>query len=380
MFVNPSHKDFFTSNTYYLVSYGGAGSGKSYSAMQKEIVRALQTKEKTLFLRKVARTLRHSVYSLILQIMHDVGFVKGLHYETNKTDMTIHFLSSGSEFVFQGLDDVEKLKSITGITRILIEEASEVTQEDFNQVDLRLRGDHLVAPQVTLLLNPINVNHWIKKRFVDSVAENVEVYKTTYKDNTRLDEAYKKKLESLKDTDEDFYKVYCLGEWGNPTKDLIFTNYSVISDANFKNIRTPSFFGLDFGFVHPTALVELKYYEGQVYADLVYYREKAYTENLLEDMKRRGIRKSSEIYADHAYPSEISKIRNAGYSVFKANKSVNDGILFCKGLKINITSSSQEWLREREGYKYKVKSSGEVLDEPVKFNDDAMDATRYGDK
>ena len=265
MFVNESHKEFFLNSSYYIISYGGAGSGKSYSAIQKEIIKALQAKHKTLFLRKVARTLKLSVYELILEVLSSLELVEGEDFTTNKTSLSFLFTSTGSSFVMEGLDNVEKLKSISGITRILIEEASEIEEADFNQVDLRLRGDNLEDPQITLLLNPISVNHWIKKRLIDKPSEKVSVFHSTYLDNSRLDAAYGEKLNALKEEDVDYYNIYCLGLWGNPTKRLIFTKFSVITEREFNAIPAELFAGLDFGFVHATAFLLLKYYEGKVY-------------------------------------------------------------------------------------------------------------------
>ena len=125
--------------------------------------------------------------------------------------------ANGNSVIFKGLDDTEKLKSITfpkgELTDIWIEEASEVQEEDFNQLDVRLRGKG-THKQIVLTFNPVSVLHWLKLRFFDRKDPRAVVLKSTYKDNNFLDEDYKATLEGYKETDPYYYSVYCLGEWG----------------------------------------------------------------------------------------------------------------------------------------------------------------------
>jgi len=117
------------SDKRFVINYGGSGSGKSYTQTQHEIIRCLQKKEKLLVIRKVASTLKDSVISLFTTILNQWGLVD--YYTENKATQFIKFVN-GSEILFKGMDDPEKIKSIAGITRIWIEEASELTQQDFS--------------------------------------------------------------------------------------------------------------------------------------------------------------------------------------------------------------------------------------------------------
>ena len=110
-----------------------------------------------------------------------------------------------------GLDDVEKLKSIANINRIWVEEASEVSENDFNQLDLRMRGQSEIGYQMTLTFNPISELHWLKRKFFDIGVEEAYTSKTTHKDNPFVDEAYKRKLERLKEEDYQYYRIYAMG-------------------------------------------------------------------------------------------------------------------------------------------------------------------------
>lgn len=200
----------------YLVFYGGAGSGKSYTLGQFIIYHIVERKKfNLLVVRNTGKSNRDSTFALLKQII--IKWKLSKYFKINESDLRIKCLFNDNEVIFAGLDDVEKLKSITfsqgELTDIWIEEASEIQESDFNQLDVRLRGKG-TRKQIMLSFNPIDINHWLKKRFFDKKDENVCIVHSTYKDNDFLDEDYKKLLESYKDTDEYYYNVYCLGQWG----------------------------------------------------------------------------------------------------------------------------------------------------------------------
>ena len=202
----------FADTHRYLVLKGGGGSGKSIFAGRKVLERAVaEPGHRFLVCRKVARTLRESCFKQLLGQLAE--FYPDSGYKPNKSDMTISF-PNGSEILFAGLDDVEKLKSIYNITGIWIEEASELLESDFNQLDIRLRGKTREYQQIILTFNPISMQHWLKKRFFDRRDPRARVHESNYKDNRFLDDAAIRTLESFRETDEYYYQVYCLGMWG----------------------------------------------------------------------------------------------------------------------------------------------------------------------
>ena len=209
---NEAFLPLFFDESRYLVLCGGGGSGKSIFAGRKVLERVTTEKgHRWLVCRKVARTLRDSCFA---QLRGQLGE----HYpkagaKVNVSDMRITF-PNGSEILFAGLDDVEKLKSIYDITGIWVEEASEITEGDFNQLDIRLRTDFPYYLQMILSFNPISITHWLKKRFFDKTDERARTHRSTYKDNRFLTEEAVRTLEAFKDADPYYYQVYCLGEWG----------------------------------------------------------------------------------------------------------------------------------------------------------------------
>lgn len=171
--------------------------------------------------RKVGRTLRESCFAQLRGQLSD-------HYPdcgavVYRGDMRIVF-PNGSEILFAGLDDVEKLKSIFDITGIWIEEASELLEGDFNQLDIRLRTAFPYYLQIVLSFNPISITHWLKKKFFDfdikdseireATIRRTRVHESTYKDNRFLEKEAIRTLEAFKGTDPYYYMVYCLGQWG----------------------------------------------------------------------------------------------------------------------------------------------------------------------
>ena len=208
--TNPVYSPYFKDQSRILIFYGGAGSGKSVFVSSKILRRVCEEEgHKILVIRKVANTLKDSVYAELLSRIEEWGLYK--HVVVNKTEKTFTF-DNGNIIMCKGLDEPEKIKSIEGITSIWIEEATELKEDDFDQLMLRVRGEKKNYVQFILSFNPIDENHWIKKRLIDS--GDATFVHTTYKDNVFLDDDYVNSLNSLKDTNSLYYQIYCLGEWG----------------------------------------------------------------------------------------------------------------------------------------------------------------------
>lgn len=223
---NLSHKPFFEDKSRWLISYGGAGSAKSYSTAQKILLDRIiqEDKHRYLIVRKVAKTLRVSVFQLFKDLI--VGLDEYDNFKINKSDMTIEYIPNGSMLLFFGLDDIEKLKSIQGITGIWIEEASECEQGDILELNRRLRGHTDYYKQIILTFNPISHLHWLKSHFFDNDANKASIYKTTYLDNSFIDDEYKQEIEDIKNYDIQQYNIYALGEWGVLNTNIVYHNYS----------------------------------------------------------------------------------------------------------------------------------------------------------
>lgn len=211
---NDIYLPYLDNDDRYLIFFGGGSSGKSYYIAQRYIYKLIQPKKcNLLVVRQTADTNRRSTFPLLKQVRSAWNLEK--YFKINESDMRIKCTLTGNEVAFAGLDDVEKIKSITfengELTDIWVEEATECNEADINQLKVRLRGG-TSKKQMVLSFNPINIQHWIKRHFIDSGLATVCF--STYKDNKFLSADDKKALEDLKYTDEYTYNVYCLGQWG----------------------------------------------------------------------------------------------------------------------------------------------------------------------
>jgi phage terminase large subunit len=211
---NDVYLPYLDNEDRYLIFYGGGSSGKSYFIAQRYIYKLLRKSRcNLLVVRQTGDTNRKSTFPLFKQVISNWNL--GDHFKINESDMRIVCKLNGNEIAFAGLDDVEKIKSITfasgELTDEWVEEATETQEGDINQLKVRLRGGKS-KKQMVLSFNPINIQHWIKKHFIDSGLATVCF--STYKDNKFLTDDDRKALEDLKYSDEYTYDVYCLGKWG----------------------------------------------------------------------------------------------------------------------------------------------------------------------
>lgn len=209
---NDVYLPFLDNDDRYLIFYGGGSSGKSYFIVQMWLYRCLTRKMNLLVVRQTGKSNRDSTFALFVQVIKEWNLSS--LFSINKSNLRIK-CTNGNEIIFMGLDDTEKIKSTTfengELTNEWLEEATEMQEEDVQQLKIRMRGG-TSKKQMVLSFNPINISHWIKKHFIDSGLATV--VHTTYKDNKFLTDEDRKVLESFKDTDPYYYQVYGLGQWG----------------------------------------------------------------------------------------------------------------------------------------------------------------------
>lgn len=238
---NECYLPYLNNDDRYLGFWGGGSSGKSYFIVQRYLYKILNKKMNLLVIRQTGNTNRNSTFALFKQVINKWNLTK--YFKINESDLRIKCILNGNEIIFSGLDDAEKLKSVTfssgELTDIWVEEITECKEEDINQLKVRLRGGKS-KKQIVFSFNPISINHWIKKHFIDS--KSATILHTTYKDNKFLTVEDKQVLEAFKETDPYYYQVYCLGQWGVLGK-TVFDAQKVnerISEVN-KPIKTGFF-------------------------------------------------------------------------------------------------------------------------------------------
>lgn len=233
--IKQNHNKLFTgvftavrrAKTRYVVVYGGSGSSKSYSVHQNELIDLLVRDEgDTLVIRKYGADLRESCFKLFKNLIDAYNLRPFFKCTYSGDNRRITLKNTGHSLVFKGIDDPEKLKSIVGIKRIIIEEASQLTFDDFLELNRRARG--MEGIQIIFILNPISENHWIKTNFCDEPGayyNETTVLRFTYRDNCNaLGESFLtasdiRELERLKDINENQYRIYVEAQWGVDNKE-----------------------------------------------------------------------------------------------------------------------------------------------------------------
>lgn len=363
------------------VYMGGAGSGKSYGATQKVLLKAiLLQNRKILFVRKFQSTIRHSIFALVVKQLKELKIYNYCKVRYSSLEIEI---PNGSTFIFKGLDDSEKIKSIEGVSDIVIEEATEITEEDYLQLNLRLRAEALHL-QIFLMFNPVSKKNWVYKYFFENEPpKNCKIIKTTYLDNRFLSDEYRLELENLKNRNPAYYRIYCLGEFATLDK-LVFPIHEdrIIPKEEVKGLEL--WCGLDFGYINdPSALVwgYIDTKKRVIYVVGEYVEQGLMNDEIARIIIDLGLKKE-RIYADCAERKSIDEIKRYGIRIEPTEKgkdSIIHGIQWIHQYKLVIDVRCIKVIEELENYTWKKdKQTNEYYNEPVDTYNHTIDAIRYG--
>lgn len=344
-----------------ICNEGGSRSSKSYSVVQLLIHIAINNPNTRISM--VSHSLPHikrGVYRDFKGIMEqwNIWDEKDFRY----TDF-IYTFKNGSYIELFGLEDPDKAK---GPARdiLFVNEANLISKALFDQLLIRTTG------QVFLDWNPADFISWVYE-----VADNPKnkCIHSTYRNNiSNLSDSQIRNIEQYKDLPDDFmWKVYGLGERGS-AKEIIYTQWNQYDEAPDGDV----FYGLDFGYVHPAALVKVTHHEGQNYFEEIVYQSGLTLSDLSRLIKEK-LPERATIYADAAEPKSIEELYRQGFNIKPAQKDVWAGIVKMKSYPINLHYNSKNLRREFMSYKWKKDKNDNVIEEPVKANDDLMDACRY---
>lgn len=369
------------------VWYGGASSGKSHGVVQKVVLKSLlnwRYPRKVLWLRKVDRTLKDSIFADVLDCLSRWQLLALC--KVNNSDRTIT-LPNKAVFLFKGMDDPEKIKSIKGLSDVVMEEASEFTLDDFTQLTLRLREPKHKNRQLFVMFNPVSKVNWTYKQWFDPQAEidtnRVAVHHSTYKDNRFLDEENIRTIENLKKTNPAYYKIYTLGEFATLDK-LVFPVFQKQRLHATDLVDIPSYFGLDFGFVNdPSAFVHVKVDQKtkRLYVLEEYTKKGLLNNEIARVIKQMGYSKEV-ITADAAEQKSIAELKRDGIERVRPAKkgpdSVIQGISFLQQYELVVNDRCVKLIEELENYTYqKDKATNEYINKPVDSYNHCIDAIRY---
>lgn len=342
-----------------IVHQGGTRSGKTYSIQDLLIGICYRT---NLAISVCSVSLPHLKKGAMRdwrEIMENKG-----GYNPNAHHMTdqLYRYPLGSYMEFFSVDDSKRVRG-PGRDILHINEANLLTLETYRQLAIRTRKT------IIMDYNPADEFSWIYDEVLPR--KDCKFIQTTYLDNPFLSKEQRAEIEHLKTIDENFWRVYGLGERGT-AQETIYHKYELYDQAPEED----HCFGLDFGFNHPNALVKVTYHDGKLFLEQKFYQSHTTATDLIAAIK--PIVGHKYVYCDSARPEIIEEMMRAGISAYPADKSVKEGIDFVRSNRIFIHRESMDLQKEIRSYKWKKRPTGETLDEPVKAFDDLLDAARYG--
>ena len=365
--INPKYQAIGNDTRYYVIT-GGRASGKSFSVNIMLVLLTYEANHTILFTRY---TLTSAYVSIIPEFIEKIELLDKFD-DFHITKDEIINIRSGSKIVFKGIktssgDQTANLKSITGVTTWVLDEAEELTDEEtFDKIDLTIR-ETKNQNRIILILNPTTKEHWIYKRFfedkgiqegINTSKDNTSYIHTTYQDNLKnLSESFLKQIEELKIRRPLKYKHAIMGGWLNKAEGVIFNNWKI---GEFKKIGV-SVFGQDYGFSNdPTTLIETNIDTSNklIYLRECYYLPSLTTSEITRLNKQHA--KDSLIVADSAEPRLISEIRAKGCNVkpsVKGQGSVTYGISLLQDYDLVISEDSINLVKELNNYSWLEKKS-----------------------
>ena len=361
--TNVVYEHLLDSDKRITVEQGGTRSGKTYNILLW-IITAFSPNNKG----KVVTICRKSFPSLRASVMRDFFEIlrgMGMYREDYHNKSSNEYWLNGNLIEFISLDQPQKIR---GRKRdvLYLNEANELFFEDWQQLIFRTKG------KVILDYNPSDAFHWIYERIIPR--EDCDFYQTTYKDNPFLEGAIVSEIERLRHTDEDYWRIYGLGERGS-SRATIFQYTTGEQQGNLVA------YGLDFGFTNdPTSLVKVT-----KQGDSLHFKEMIHSTGLTnpdisDKLASLGLTRRDEIWADSAEPKSIEELHRMGWNVkptAKGKDSIMAGIDILKRHKLVVTSDSPNIIKELQNYKWQEDKNGNLLNRPVDKYNHAIDAIRY---
>lgn len=362
--TNVVFRHLVNSDKKIIVEQGGTRSGKTYNILLWILLHyCKENTDKTI---TIVRKTFPAVRGTVMRDFFDILKNNGLYFEELHLRSTHEYFVNGNRIEFISLDQPTKIR---GRKRdlLFINEANELTFEDWQQLIFR------TTERIIIDFNPSEEFHWIYDRVL--TREDVDFYQTTYKDNPFLNSVVVEEIERLKDIDENYWRVYGLGERGK-SRSLVF-NFTTIKDIpqSAKLIAK----GLDFGYTNdPTALVETYIDGDNMYVNELLYRTGMTNQDIAKEFQKINIDRRDEVFADSAEPKSIEEIYRMGWNIKPTLKgSVNIGIDMIRRYKLHITEASINLIKELRNYKYIEDKNGQLTNKPVDAFNHGLDALRY---
>lgn len=385
----------FKSKARYIHIWGGRGRGGSFTATQYALQLITSTDYfRGYFMREVFNDIRDSLWRDFKDRIEENETINEIDFAFNDSQMTVTYIPTGNTIISKGFkkssgNRTAKLKSLAGATHVFIEEAEENDEISFRQLDDSLRTTK-AETKIVMVFNPPNKSHWIIKKWYNLIesehtgyfmaipksdAKNLLSIHSTYKANEiNLNDSFVSNLVEYQSKDPDYYYTMVKGLITEGVKGRIYRNWQII---NQMPNTYQKFYGLDFGFNDPVALVEVEMHNKEIYCRQLIYQSGMTNREISDRMKSLGV--SGKIIADSAEPKSILELQRMGWDVSPAVKgpdSVKTGIKYLKEFTVHLTHESADFWTEYENYRWALNANKEPTEQPQDGYDHLMDALR----
>ena len=391
------YKPLFTTKSRYIHLWGGRGRGGSFTAMQYFLHLITQPEYfRGYIMRSIYHDIRESLWRDFKDRIDEAGIAD--QFILNESTMSATHLPTGNILLSKGFKkssgkQTAKLKSIAGATHVAIEEAEEVEEAEFMQLDDSLRT---VKGQIQIIqiFNPPHKRHWIWKRWYNLIdtpetdEEGAKYYRAEPKTGQNLLSIFSTYLDNYQNLNESFIAnlLRYTGEYlMTVVKGLISEGVRGRIYTKWLPVKTMpglynKFYGLDFGFNDPMALVECERHNMNLWVKEMVYKSGMTIPMLSDRMNALGISKRAKIYADSAEPGDIEELKKLGWNVIPVKKfqgSVLAGIRFVKKYQVYYTEDSPNIINESQEYSWELDRDKLPTDQPKDKHNHGMDAIRY---
>ena len=389
--VNDTFFELFGAPSRYKVAYGGRRSGKSYFVSQALCLQAMQHVRKVLCIRKFGTSVRYSTWPRIQEALESLCILSRSNVHIGDREIR---LPNGSVFMFSGIDMPEKLKSAEGVTDVWMEEATELSELDFDTIDAGLSTQCDPPLSIWMTFNPIpsiaGARHWLQRRFVDKVPHemskvatqgNVSIMRSWYLDNVHCPKATIDLLNSYKEDNPDLYRLWALGEFVAMRNAILDPKKIHVANAIPYEARLVGT-GVDFGFsADPATVVSVYAMDGALYVQEHLYATGLTNAELSNALEGAGLRKESTMLtADSAEPKSIRELQQMGWTITGSEKGRDykrSAANWLRGFHLYITADSTHLLTEAASWSWKTDKDQNALPVVADGNDHCIDALIY---
>lgn len=353
-------------------------------------------------------------FKLRLATSINAGELRKEDFRINESDLSVTYIPTGNSIVSKGfrktnLNQAANLKGLEGLTHVIIDEAEDVAEEDFDKLDDSLRTTAVKNIKILLLFNPPHKNHWLIKKhyhlieseykgWYRAIQKNIptllSIHSTWHNNSKNVNASSKAKMIARGNPDSpeynpDYHYRNGLGLISEGRKGRIYTHAKPIPLSVYQQLPYTRFYGLDWGFNDPNAVVEMMYNAGRLFLRQLVYEGNLENEELMIKMRQRGVKPTSKVFYDCARPDNAKTFKKGieygpnamkGFHMIPSRKgpdSIKYGIRELQDVEIYYTDDSPDIEKEFEEYHWALDANKEPTDEPEDECNHAMDAIRY---